>query len=72
MTQITDKKPHACRGGIVMRRTDSHTLEAAIPAVSFSGDQHITGVSRNDKLTTYPDNDPRWGKEPCDLSDISD
>lgn len=55
-----------------MRRTDSHIQEAAIPAVSFSGDQSIAGVPRNDTLTTYPDNDPRWGKEPCDLSDISD
>lgn len=55
-----------------MRRTDSHILEAAIPAVSISGDQNVPVNMRNDTLTSYPDSDPRWGKDACDLSDISD
>lgn len=72
MTQITDKKPRACRGGPVMRRTDSHVLEAACPAVSISGDQQATPVPWNDTLITYPDSDPRWGLDACEMSDTSD
>lgn len=64
MTRLSDTKPKACPGGIVMRRTESHVIEASIPDVSFSGDQLAEVNLRNTTLQTYPDNDPRWGKEP--------
>lgn len=64
MNNTTDTKPVAC-GGSVMRRTDEHVLTKSIPQVKRSGDSHGKFPMFNTHENTYPDSDPRWGKEQC-------
>ena len=61
----SDRKPKAC-GGEIMRRTDRHVLQRSSVKVTESGDRSHPSVVPNDTFTTYPDSDPRWGKNPCE------